>query len=260
MLDVRLSTILFQALNFVILLVLLQRFLYRPLLKIMRQREATVAAALHDAEQQSQQAADERKLLAAERAKAQAEAEQALAQARAEGARTSERLLADAQTEVARRLATAEQRTSEQERAAMARLEQRVVDASVAIASNLIRQAAGPVVHQALLADLQSQGITLPDDRAARFREALRAASGHVIVELAYPPPAKWREDFRRVIEPFASGEQDDLTLDSQVNPALIAGIRLNTGMTVIDLSLAGTLRALSAAQHLSNGQPEIGP
>ena len=75
MLHIEPTTIVFQVINFFVLLVILTRFLYRPLLRTMQAREAEIAARLHEADERTRQADAERAHLAEQAQQAAAEAE-----------------------------------------------------------------------------------------------------------------------------------------------------------------------------------------
>ena len=60
------TTVIFQIVNFLILMALLKRFLYGPIIKAMDDRERTIAARLAAASQSQQEAAEHARLLAVE--------------------------------------------------------------------------------------------------------------------------------------------------------------------------------------------------
>lgn len=106
------TTVLWHAINFLILLVVLQRFLYRPVLRMLDERAARIQESMTHAEairEERERAEAESKLLRDEAWKdaqeimgrAQREAEALLAEARKDTREETERLLARAQAEIA---------------------------------------------------------------------------------------------------------------------------------------------------------------
>ena len=234
MLDIQLSTIIFQIINFLILLVILTRFLYQPVVRTMRQRQAGIAAQLREADQRVADADAERQRLAQAIEQANAQAEQLLVRTRADAAAERARLIDTARNDAARYREEAQRAMQEQEREALSRLEARIRASAVTIAGSLVRQAAGPTVHQALL-DQLTDGATHADGVVHQLSDHL---GGPVVVELAYPPDAELEDSLRAAL-----GD-----VEFRVNADLLAGARIIVGQqTVVDLSLEHTLADLQA-------------
>jgi len=235
MLDIQWSTIIFQIINFLILLVILTRFLYQP---VVRQRQAAIAAQLQHADQRVAEADGERERLAQAIEQANLQSEQLLARTRAEAAAERARLIETARNDAARYREEAQLAMQEQERLALSRLEARIRASAVTIAGSLVRQAAGLAVHQALL-DRLTNGATHADGVVHQLSDHL---GGPVVVELAYPPDAELENSLRAAL-----GEQQ-VDIEFRVNADLLAGARIIVGQqTVVDLSLEHTLADLQA-------------
>ena len=238
MLDIQWSTIIFQIINFLILLVILTRFLYQPVVRTMRQRQAAIAAQLQHADQRVAEADAERARLAQAIEQANLQSEQLLARTRAEAAAERARLIETARNDAARYREEAQLAMQEQERLALSRLEARIRASAVTIAGSLVRQAAGLAVHQALL-DRLTNGATHADGVVHQLSDHL---GGPVVVELAYPPDAELENSLRAAL-----GEQQ-VDIEFRVNADLLAGARIIVGQqTVVDLSLEHTLADLQA-------------
>ena len=131
--------LLFQVINFLLLLYLLNRFLFKPVLKLMDERESRIRKGLEDAEA----AARERELAHAEReaaldeARKEAQAMIARATKIADDSRAEILAEAKAQAEKVSSRAT-EEITAEKERA-MAELRATVADLALEAAGKLVR-------------------------------------------------------------------------------------------------------------------------
>lgn len=156
----------FQVLNFLLLLYLLNRFLFKPLLGRMDERNAKIGKGLEDAEA----AARDRELARAEReaavSEARKEASEMIARANKIAEDTRNEILGDARAEAERVTARArEEITAEKERA-MAELRSEVADLALAAAGKLVGQ--------------QMDGATqrrLVDDFLAEARPSTKAGS-----------------------------------------------------------------------------------
>jgi len=226
MLDLQPSTIIFQIINFLILLVILTRFLYQPVQTMMRQRQEAITAQLTEAAAREAEAVAERARLAQQVEAARAESEQTLVRLRAEAAAERAQLIDNAREQAARMQEAAERQIREREEAALTQTAVHVRATAAALAGTLIREAAGPQVHQALLDRLIAAG--LPDDAAA---------DTELIVELAYPADIALQQRLTGLTAAH---------LIFRVNPDLIAGARLlTTHQVVVELSVRRTLEEL---------------
>jgi F-type H+-transporting ATPase subunit b len=238
MLDLQLSTIIFQIINFVILLAVLTRFLYQPVLRTMQQRQEAIAARLREADERAAQADAERERLSRVIQEAQVHAEEIVARARTEAAEERTHLIAEARSEAGRYRDEAQRAMQEQEREELARLQASIRQTAVGIAGSLIRQAAGPTVHQALLERLLAGGIQA--DGALQPLRGRHAPA--VVVELAYAPDPDEQDRLRSAL---THGSEE---VSFRVNPDLLAGARILVGQqAVVDLSLQRTLADLQA-------------
>ncbi|HET6820754.1 MAG TPA: F0F1 ATP synthase subunit B [Candidatus Limnocylindria bacterium] len=150
---VDLPKLLFQVFNFLLLLYLLNRFLFKPVLKLLDERESRIRKGLEDAEA----AARDRELARAEReaaldeARKEAQAMVARANKIAEDSRTE--ILADAK-EQADKVATRarEEITAEKEKA-MAELRSTVADLALQAAGRLVRSEMDAPTQRRLVED-----------------------------------------------------------------------------------------------------------
>jgi len=242
MLDLESSTLIFQVLNFFILLAGLSYFLYRPLLRVMREREEGIAAQLRAADEKTREATEERERLASREEQAKQEAVQTLERARSDATEQARKILDDAKRAAAEQEDRARQQLASGERAALERLRTQAADAAVAMASQLIGAVAGPEVHHALLDALLVGDLGVSPDDLATLQQVSRGAGQQILVEVAYPPAADLAQRFATALGSLAKSPVDPRSIRFQVTPELIAGARVLLGTLVIDLSLSRVL------------------
>jgi F-type H+-transporting ATPase subunit b len=238
MLSLQLSTAAFQIVNFLILLGGLTYFLYRPLLRVMDEREARIAKRIAEAEERARQAAAERDQLAAEIKQSQTEADRVLAAARDEAVQTANNIIETARRDAAAQLQKAREDAAEDERAAVARVQEKASDTAIAVAVQLIQSVAGQSVHRALLERLLDEKF---GGLASQFGADSRACvhkSGPVVVQSAYPLSADEVTRLTSVLATELGADPTTIPVQILVVPALIAGLRVTVGTTAIDLSL----------------------
>jgi F-type H+-transporting ATPase subunit b len=248
MLDLQLSTIVFQILNFLILVVVLTRFFYQPVLRVMKAREEAIAARLRAADERGREAEAERQRLAGLEEEAVARADALLAAARADAQETAQRGVEQARQEAATLLDEARRAVDERERAALARVEAQVRDTAVSLAGSLIRQAAGPAVHQGLLDQFLRDGLRLSGPEAEALRQAVAAGDARLTIEVAYPPTVATEARLRETISRGLGLPPSATPLPIATVPALLAGLRILAAEFALDFSLRRTLQELQQA------------
>ncbi|MCC6618403.1 MAG: F0F1 ATP synthase subunit B [Chloroflexi bacterium] len=143
--DVNITGLIFQVINFLLLLYLLNRFMFKPLLERMDERSTKIARGLEDAEA----AARDRELARAEReaalSDARREAAEMLASANKIAADTRDEILAKARAEAEGVTARATEEIGAEKERAMAELRASVADLALAAAGKVVRaQMDGP--------------------------------------------------------------------------------------------------------------------
>ena len=223
-----LSTLLLQAVNLLVLLVLLRWMLYRPLQAVIAARQALVAKELTDASNKVAQA-DQAGLLDAARRDAAAEREQLLASARNE---------AKAQLD-----ATRAQLISERQQAGDALFDE-ASGLAVDLAGRLLTHT--PVDDSAFIDSLLAQVATTPEAERARWFAPGNARAVTLCTARALPTA---QEDAVR--ERLRSLLGNNTTLSCTQDSALIAGAELRFAM--------GTL-AQHWAQALQEARQALAP
>jgi F-type H+-transporting ATPase subunit b len=158
----------FQVFNFLLLLYLLNRLMFKPLLARMDERNQKIEQGLEDAET----AARDRELARAEReaavSEARKEAAEMIARANKIAEDTRNEILTDARTEAEKVTTRArEEITAEKERA-MAELRSQVADLALAAAGKLVRSEMDGATQRRLVEEFLAE---VPSERRAASRE-----------------------------------------------------------------------------------------
>ena len=93
-------TVIAQIINFLILVALLKRFLYGPIIRAMDDRERRIASRLEEANRREQEAQEEIAAYRARREELEDAREDALARAREEAEKTRHELITSARAEI----------------------------------------------------------------------------------------------------------------------------------------------------------------
>lgn len=150
--------ILLHVINFLILLFLLQRFLYKPVLAMLDQRASTIRESVEAAERARQESAraDQERIEALREARRQAE--EIVTRAQQEADRIRQERLAQAQEEAQRIITRAEQEATAEREQAMAELRAQVADLAVMAAGKVIGQNLDSQGNRALVEQFLADG------------------------------------------------------------------------------------------------------
>lgn len=150
LIDVNASLVI-QLINFLILLGVLFRFLYRPLMRTLESRTATIKQQLAEAQAVREEAQRQLTEFEARLRVAQGEAQTTRERALREAAETRERLTAEARQEATRLLETAQAQIAQEVRRARTELRAEVGVLAVQIAEQLMRKSLRDEDHQRLV-------------------------------------------------------------------------------------------------------------
>ena len=138
MVDLTLGTILAQMLNFFILVWILARFAYKPLVSMMQERKERIAKDLADAEAARDEAEQFKADYAAQIANARQEAQQIVEKAVQQAEATTREQLAVAREQIEREKERARQDIVNERDRAMNNLRNEVISLSVAMATKVV--------------------------------------------------------------------------------------------------------------------------
>lgn len=152
MLDLN-GTLIAQIINFLILVLILAKFAYKPLMQVLEERQTKIADSLASAER-DKLAADELKReyhdqLAAARTQAQAIVDKAVKAAE----QSKDEILEEARAEHARLLKAAQEEIQRERELALSQLRAEVVTLSVAVASKIVEQNLDAAANERLVSD-----------------------------------------------------------------------------------------------------------
>ncbi|MBK1839226.1 F0F1 ATP synthase subunit delta [Azospirillum sp. YIM B02556] len=230
-------TILLQAVNFLILVWLLRRFLYRPVLAVIAERQAVTEQVRTEAEAARQAAETARRDLEAQRTALPAERDRLIAAARAEAEAERTALLEKARTEADRALEESRGRLAEEREQALAALRRQAAELGAALAARLLRDAPADVLTRPLLDEALAAVEGLSDARRHALANGVAPVPVHVVAANSLPA-----EDATRAGDRLAAALGRPVALDVVEDSSLIAGVELHFAHSVVRRSWKQTL------------------
>jgi F-type H+-transporting ATPase subunit b len=159
--------LLFQIVNFLLLLYLLNRFLFKRVFALLDERQARIAKGLEDAET----AARDRELARAEReaavAEARKEAQTMIARANKIAEDTRNEILAEARTEAEKQVERARDEIVAEKEKAMGEIRSQVADLALLAAGKLVRREMDGATQRRLVEEFLDEVEPEPPRRAA---------------------------------------------------------------------------------------------
>ncbi len=157
------QTIIIQLINLGIQILLFKKFLYKPVMKILRKRQGLVDQPLKEAEAAKQEALSMKKEYEANLSKANEEADRIVKEASAAASQKSERIVSNAQEEAAALKAQAQLDIAAQQKRAINDAKDEIGSMAVDIASKVI----GREINEQDQADLVDEFIQNVGDESA---------------------------------------------------------------------------------------------
>jgi len=242
MLNLDIATIVFQIINFLVLTALLYYFLFRPVMRGMKERAVEKEQLGRQIAEDQQEATKLRAELEARLAHANEEAAAIVATAREQAETERTALLEEAQAEIERILVEAHADAHRLRQQAVDDFHDELLDTILEISGWVIGRAAPPEVHDALVQQLSDRIWELGRsemERVEAFRRSLGDRAPTVYVTSARPLSPEQQGLLARTFTALADRHVD---LELKTDPALAAGIRVRLGDTLVDNSIGGQL------------------
>jgi len=217
-------TIVAQAINFLILVWLMKRFLYKPILNAIDAREAQVAAELANAEAQKVAAQKEHAEYAQKNAAFNQERSARLRQATDEAEVERQRLFGEARLSDAALRARQHEALLNEARTLQQALSCRTQQEVFAITRKVLTDLAETSLEERMGVVFTRRLNALDDHAKADLAEALKGSSTPVLVRSAFALPAEQRRVIQQALnEPFSA----EIPLHFETAPTLISGIEV---------------------------------
>jgi F-type H+-transporting ATPase subunit b len=245
-LDLDWTTFALEAVNFLVLVWILKRFLYKPVLDVIARRRAAIEKALAEArarhaEAEALEGEYRERIRAWEQERR--DARDALArEIAAERARLMEGVQA-AVEEARRKADVLEERSRAEEQA---RREEAAVQAGLAFTARLLGRLADADLEARLVRMALEDLGGLPPERLEDLKEAVAATDAAPVVTTAFALPEPLRREVAAALRPLVGDRAEGCAFAE--DPALGAGLRVSVGPWVLKGSVKDELEFLGGA------------
>lgn len=232
-------TLVLQAVNFLVLVWLLSRFLYRPVKKIIEKRKALAEEAFTAAAAREREAEAARRRLEEAHAGLSRERQNLLRQVHEELESERRMILEEAKGKAETILQEARESLAGEREAVLTEVREQVAAMAVDLASSLLRQS-GPHADSAVfLEQLEGQLADMAEDERERLLKDLESPNARLRVVTATPlSPQERRQWNERLSARLGLADKTDFTTD----PEILGGAELHFPHAVLRFTWADQL------------------
>lgn len=247
-----------QVLNFVILVWLLKRFLYKPILNAIDARETLIAGKLADADAKEASALSQRDTFQQKTEAFDKQRAALLAQARDEAATEGRRLLDEARQAADALRAKREEALRSDAHAFNQALRRRTQQEVFAITRKALTDLADADLEERMAEVFIRRVRGIGGEAKANFGATLTSGAGPVLLRSAFDLPAKQRAAIQKALDETFSTQ---VPIRFETAPNLVSGIELAANGQKIAWSIADYLGSLEkSVGDLLNDQDQSDP
>lgn len=242
------TTFLLEVINFLILVWLLKRFLYQPVLEVIGKRRQKIQAELLQAATTQDKASELREQYETRLVEWEQEKRAAMEALAQKIARERERRLREIDEELEQQRLKHQARDQQQQVMWRSQAEAGALQLGSAFAARLLGELAGPELDKRLRQLFVDQLQALPRSELERLREGWQGSSSTVEILSAAPLDAAQQDVIRQALEQAFGPGKGAWQFDIDKN--LIAGLRVSVGDWILQANLQDELRFFSEAAH----------
>jgi F-type H+-transporting ATPase subunit b len=263
MVNINWSTLLFQIINFLIMVLILMRFFFKPVVRILDERSKKVTTAMDEAQRREQEAVEIRTQYEKKLAETQEQVMVMKQQAQEAVDEARVRALDETRAEILKMREKTERELGEARHQAIVEHQHELGTLVTTLSGQLVQETGGAAFQKASMEDFVTRLMEMPSEESRRALAALEATAesdanasadaadgasgeGEVLhVQLLSASEAD-PESIARIEQRLQEMTGRQVMIRRKIDPSLIAGARMRFGDVVIDGSVAGQLRELS--------------
>ncbi|WP_455217710.1 F0F1 ATP synthase subunit delta [Kaarinaea lacus] len=241
------STFLLEIINFLVLVWILKRFLYRPVMEIIEKRRNNIEDSLNQAkklhsEAELQQQQYENRLADWEREKQHAR-DQLAEELQVERNKLFQQLNTELTNE-RQKAAVIEQR---QQIEMQQHLQEKALTQGARFAAKILHSVASVEVQNKLIEMLLTQLAQLPEEHITSLQHNCKKPMDKIIISSAFVINTEQQQALRQALQKFCD---PDIDIEYNQDAELIAGLRVTLGSWVLRLNLQDELSGFAALSH----------
>jgi F-type H+-transporting ATPase subunit b len=242
MLDLDGVTLLFQIVNFLVLLWLLNRFLFRPLRQKLGERRSTISDTLQNARDQEVEAAQLRKMWEERQRQAELHAEEIVQKAQREAEERRAELLEEARLQMDRLMEDMRSDLERQRDELLAVSYDDILDAIINLSGNVVQSVTTRRTHDDLVTNFAASIFQMPQAEVDEYRHLMADRVPTVFVTTPVPLTP---DQTRTLADTLSSLIDRRIELQVHVESDLVAGLQVRLADKLIDNSVRHQLNRI---------------
>lgn len=236
-------TVLAQLINFLVLVWLLKRFLYKPVLQAIAEREKRIAGQLQAAAAQEAEAHRVQTLYMSMNEALGRDREMLLKKAVTEAEAQKRQLMEEGRTEYAQLRSRWEQALGREREALLEDIRTKAGEEVIALAGRMLRDLAEAPLEECMVHVFARHIRALPADDIKRLKRAMMADGSHLIVRTAFDLPQTGKTELQDAVRETFSTTAACLF---EKRPDLISGVEVTAGGLRISWNVSDYLSTLA--------------
>lgn len=216
-----------QIVNFLVLVALLRRFLYRPIVRAMKKREERIANSLQEADRKQTEAEERVREYEQKMREIEERKEELREEARNEAQQERKQLVRKAREDVERQREQWQEHLRREQEDFLSELRRQAGRLATEAASRTLSQLADENLNERMFAVFDSRLQQLDGDQREEITRHLRRDGSQVRIRSAFDVSEQWREKLRKSIRENL-GYEDEISFEKI--PDLVCGLELQAG------------------------------
>ncbi|MDW7761710.1 MAG: F0F1 ATP synthase subunit delta [Acidobacteriota bacterium] len=235
-------TVVAQIVNFLILVYLLKRFLYKPILKAIDAREKRIASEIENAEKKRAEARKERDAFQQKNKELEEHRDELMSRAEDEAKSERRRLIEEAQNAADVMRGKRREALKREHESLKDEIRRRIREEVFAVSRKALSDLAGASLEERMGEVFGKRLRELDEETKKKLSEALAASSEPVLVRSAFDLPDEQREAIQAAVKEAISAE---IPVKFETAPDLVGGIELVAKGHKVAWSIADYLSSL---------------
>jgi len=248
-------TVIAQILNFLVLVWLMKRYLYKPILNAIDDREKKIAGQLAEAKTKKDEAKAEQDEFNKKNEVFDQQKKDMMDKATAEAGAQSQKLLEEAKNNAKTLQDKLEKAAKDQQADLNHQMEQKTEQDVFAITKKVLADLADVDFEEQSVNVFIKRISNIKEDEKDLFKKALHSGSGPIQVQSAFDLPEKQQTEIKSVVTKMLGTKP---SFEFKTSPALLGGIELTTNGYKLAWSIAAYVNSFEKSIAAANQQKPV--
>lgn len=232
-------TVIAQVINFLVLVLLLRRFLYKPVLQAIENREQKIKDQLQEADEHMEEAKEEKSRFEKKNRELEKDRDNILEEAREEAEKHRKALLEEARKEAKALQEQLEEELKEERKELQHELQQRIKQQVFDISQKALKDLASESLEENIIRVFVQRLESLPDKQKEQLQKSLKDHAGKLMVKSAFTLRDSDKEQLEQKVKTLT---QQSVPLEFEVAEEKIGGIEIHAGGFKLSWSISDYL------------------